>query len=102
MNLSQIVFTYLSHRFSTEPTKIGIILENKVLHEMNLSKMLQIRSSCSTKVLFTELNSAIALAIVHFEFPAHKILPFMACLKAVGTPASMAHFYLKKLIAWGP
>ncbi len=34
-----------------------------------------------TKVLFTDLNSCIALAIVHFEFPAPKILAFFASIK---------------------
>ena len=50
------------------------------------------------KVLITDLNSDIALAIVRFEFPAHGILPFFACLNAPmasfwvkGAPACLAH-----------
>ena len=61
----------------------------------------QIRFSTKTdvfKVLFTELNSAIALAIVRFEFPALSILAFFACFNRPspsfwieGTPAYLAH-----------
>ena len=50
------------------------------------------------KVLFSELNSAIALATVRFEFPALSILAFWACFKpsspsflVEGTPAYLAH-----------
>ena len=56
-----------------------------------------------SKVVFTELNSAIALAVVCFEFPTPSILAFFACFKTSspsfwleGPLACLAHLlYLK-------
>ncbi len=55
MNLSQIVFPYLSHRFSTEPTKIKHNFRNKVLQEIDLSKNVT-DESCSTNRIFLAEN----------------------------------------------
>ena len=71
---------------------------------MKFSNLGDLTHTVVTEFLFTELNSAIALAIVRFEFPALSSLAFLVCFKpsspsfwVEGTLAHLAHHLSLKI-----